>query len=32
MSPNEVKMKRVEENTHIIDVNTGPLKEIVIEN
>jgi uncharacterized OsmC-like protein len=32
MCPNEVKMTRVDEDTHIIDVNTGSLKEIVIEN
>lgn len=32
MSPNEVKMTRVGEDTHVIDVNTGSLKEIVIEN
>ena len=32
MSSNEIKMTRVDEATHVIDVNTGSLKEIIIED
>lgn len=32
LSPNEVKMTRIGEDTHVITVNSGPLKEITIEN